>query len=141
MLLDLFCEKCTLQFDTLHVFDLHLSLVHGEKIRSKNEPLICEENFQEPKLAERNVSDHLVANCLKCNICDFPFNTKQYLKDHIRYVHEGKKSLKCNVCDANFTRKVVLARHVESVHDGKKPFKCDTCGASFTSKETLNIRS
>ena len=60
MLLDLFCEKCTLQFDTLHVFDLHLSLVHGEKIRSKNEPLICEEKSQEPKLAESNVSDHLV---------------------------------------------------------------------------------
>ena len=34
---NLFCEKCTLQFDKEYVFDLHLSLVHGEKIGVKKE--------------------------------------------------------------------------------------------------------
>ena len=45
---DLFCEKCTLQFGKKYVFDLHLSLVHGEKIEVKvvkNEPIACDENF------------------------------------------------------------------------------------------------
>ena len=46
MLIDSFCEKCTLQFDNKHLFDLHLSLVHGEKIKMTNEPVICEEKFQ-----------------------------------------------------------------------------------------------
>ena len=33
---NLFCENCSLQFDKKIVFDLHLSLVHGEKIGVKN---------------------------------------------------------------------------------------------------------
>ena len=35
ILRDLYCEKCTLQFDKKNVFDLHLDLVHGEEIKVK----------------------------------------------------------------------------------------------------------
>ena len=34
---DFFCNKCSLQFDKKYVFDLHLFLVHGEKIEVKKE--------------------------------------------------------------------------------------------------------
>ena len=61
--LDFFCEKCSLQFGKKYVYDLHLSLVHGEKIEVETEPLNfeenptkikhelldCEEKFQEPQ--------------------------------------------------------------------------------------------
>ena len=33
--MDWFCEKCNLQFGKKYVFDLHLSLVHGQKIKVK----------------------------------------------------------------------------------------------------------
>ena len=55
--MDLFCEKCTLQFDKKYVFDLHLSLVHGEKVKVKCEPQDCKENHQEFQTPENNYSD------------------------------------------------------------------------------------
>ena len=44
ILSDLFCEHCSLQFDKKYVFDVHLSIVHGQKIGVKTEPEVCEEN-------------------------------------------------------------------------------------------------
>ena len=43
---DFFCDKCSLQFDKMYVFDLHLSLVHGEEIKVKSELQICEEESE-----------------------------------------------------------------------------------------------
>ena len=34
---DWYCLECSLQFDSKSVFDLHLSLVHKEKLRIKGE--------------------------------------------------------------------------------------------------------
>ena len=136
--MDLFCNKCSLQFGKKYVFDLHLSLVHGEKMEVKIEPLISEENFQEPKTSEQVVSDHVVDTGLKCTICYSIFKTKQNLKKHIDGVHEGKKPFKCDVCDASFSQKINLTEHVASVHEGKKPFKCNICDASFSHRGNLN---
>ena len=84
---DWFCKKCNLQFGKKYVFDLHLSLVHGEKIEIKNEPLESEEVFQEPQASKK-----VVDTCLKCKICSSLFKTKRNLKKHIESIHEGKKS-------------------------------------------------
>ena len=35
---DLYCFECSLQFDKKYVFDVHLSLVHGEELEIKQEP-------------------------------------------------------------------------------------------------------
>ena len=105
MLTDWFCEKCALQFDKKYVFDLHLSLVHGQKIKVKKEPLICKEKFQDPQMSENDLSDHKVEDPLQCNICDSSFKAKQNLKNHIRSVHEGKKPFECIICDARFAKK------------------------------------
>ena len=34
----LYCYECSLQFDAKNVFDVHLSVVHGEKLNEKQEP-------------------------------------------------------------------------------------------------------
>ena len=93
---DWFCKKCNLQFGKKYVFELHLSLVHGEKIEIKNEPLESEV-FQ-----ENQASKKVVDTCLKCEICSSLFKTKENLKRHIESVHEGKKPYKCDTGDANF---------------------------------------
>ena len=59
MLRHLFCEKCSLQFGKKYVFDLHLSLVHGEKIEVKSEPLIFEENLKGIQISEKNFSNQV----------------------------------------------------------------------------------
>ena len=38
--MDMFCNKCTLQFDKKYVFDLHLFLVHGGKMPEGEKALI-----------------------------------------------------------------------------------------------------
>ena len=59
MLRDFFCNKCSLQFDKKYVFDLHLSLVHGEKIEVKSEPLIVEENLNGFQISEKEFSNQV----------------------------------------------------------------------------------
>ena len=77
---NLYCEKCTLQFDKEYVFDLHLSSVHGEIIAVKSEPQICEEKFEGNQKYQEDFSDHVMNNQPKVEICDFTFKTKQNLK-------------------------------------------------------------
>ena len=39
---------------------------------------------------------------IKCNICGVTSKNKEYLRDHIRVVHEGKKRAKnhkCSICN------------------------------------------
>ena len=123
--MDLFCNRCTLQFNKKYVFDLHLSLIHGEKMTVKVEPPITEENIQELRTSEQVFSDHVVDTGLKCNTCYSIFKTKQNLNRHVTSVHEEKKPFKCKICDAIFSSKQGMTRHIDSVHEGKKPFKCN----------------
>ena len=75
--MDWFCNKCTLQFDKKYVFDLHRSLVHGEKMAEvKIEPQISEENFQECQAGEPVFPDHVVETEFKCNTCNSLLKTK-----------------------------------------------------------------
>ena len=137
--MDMFCNKCTLQFDKKYVFDLHLLLVHGEKMAEvKVETLISGDHFQEPQACEPVFPDHVVDTGLKCKTCNSLFKTKYQLKIHTESVHEGKKPFKCKICDARFTENGSLKRHVASVHKGRKPFKCNICEASFAQKAHLN---
>ena len=99
---NLFCEKCSLQFDKKYVFDLHLSLVHGEKIEVKNEPLVCEDNLKEPQM--NKVVDKTF-KCMECKICEAVFRQKGALKTHIASVHDSKKPFKCKICDSCFVTK------------------------------------
>ena len=69
---DFFCERCSLQFGKKYVFDLHLSLVHGEKkIEVKVESPLCDENLQESQISET----------------EFSYQTVQKTKEvHMRYL-------------------------------------------------------
>ena len=46
---DLFCNQCKLQFGKKIVYDLHLSLVHNQKVEVKTE---AKSNFSETELYE-----------------------------------------------------------------------------------------
>ena len=139
---DLFCNICALQFGKKYVFDLHLSLVHGEKIEVKKDSLMmCEEKVQGPKVCEKEFPNHKVEKQPKCDVCNSVFKSKGNLKKHIQLVHERKKLFKCGTCDAGFTTKYVLRMHCESVHEGKKPFECDIISATFSRKYSLKTQS
>ena len=107
---DWFCNRCSLQFDKQYVFDLHLSLVHGEKIEVKKETstMICEDKVQEPKIREKEFSIKKVEIHLKCGVCNSVFELITNLKRHIQSVHESKKPFKCSICDNNFSKSSIL---------------------------------
>ena len=78
MLKDFFCNRCSLQFGKKYVFDLHLSLVHGEKIEVKQETVICEENIQESQMSDKELSNHKGKK---------PFECKIYTADQLEWTH------------------------------------------------------
>jgi UDP-2,3-diacylglucosamine pyrophosphatase LpxH len=78
MMSDWFCNRCSLQFDKKYVFDLHLLLVHGDKMEVKKETFtICEEKVLEPKICEKELSNQKVEKHPKCDRCNSVFKTKQ----------------------------------------------------------------
>ena len=120
---DFFCERCSLQFGKKYVFDLHLSLVHGEKIEVKVESPISEENLQESQNGAKVVSHHVVKKQLKCDLCKSVFKTKKTLKMHMQSIHERKKPFK--------SKKIGFNSHLVSNHEGKGAFQCNICDAIF----------
>ena len=122
---DFFSNKCSLQFGKKYVFDLHLSLVHGEKIEVKEESPLCEENLQDFQISETKFSYQPVnekEKPYKCNVCYVSFDKTSSLKNHMESVHEGKKPFKCPTCDANFAQKGTLKIHLTLVHKDKHSY-------------------
>ena len=109
---DFFCIKCKLQFGKKLVFDLHSSLVHGEKVEIKMEE---KSNFRESEFDEDTSKDHGGKNSYECEICKTCFKRKDNLKKHIDTVHEKKKPFKCEICDYRGSSKHYLKMHVDSV--------------------------
>ena len=144
---DFFCENCKLQFGKKYVFDLHLSLVHGQKIEVKSEPIDFEENIQGPEIFQRDYSKvqaqkievkHDINICEE-NIQEPVFFEKDSSKGFKRLTGsvQQDKPFKCNNCDASFANNYQIKVHKDSVHEGKKPFKCNICDASFSQKVHL----
>ena len=110
----------------------------SDLFRMKNEPSNFKEVFRGPQTSEKLSSDHVVITCIKCDICNSSFKTKETLKRHIESVHDRKEPFKCIVCDVGFSQKHHLNAHKLSVHEGKKPFRCNICDACFTRTGDLN---
>ena len=63
-----------------------------------------------------------------CNQCDKSFTTRNYLKKHIKIIHDGIKKWKCEYCPKAFSERNNLRRHVERLHEGNAPTeKCEYC--------------
>ena len=77
---DLYCEKCSLQFDKNYEYDLHLTLVHKHEIKVKKEPTTGKENFEKIQQSEKVLSDHIIHEVDK---------SKKNLKHPIDSIHEG----------------------------------------------------
>ena len=63
-----------MQFGKKLVFDLHLSLVHGEKVEIKTE---SKRNLSESELDEDMSEDNVGNNSYECEICKTCFNRIQ----------------------------------------------------------------
>ena len=55
--------------------------------------------------------------------CNEKFSTSHNLIQHVKTVHEKKKTSNCDECNAEFARSSHLEMHIISVHKGKKPYQ------------------
>ena len=84
VLTDLYCEKCSLQFDKLSIFKMHLSIVH-KKMVDLEEESICKILIEKP---------------------DRTFSEKRTLKSHIASVHEEKSHTNVRFVTIIFLKRV-----------------------------------
>ena len=45
------------------------------------------------------------------------------IKEHVEFVHEGKKPFKCELCTTSFSNKINLRSHVSCIQEGEWPFQ------------------
>ena len=102
--MDLYCLKCSLQFDKKTIFDMHLNIVHNEKIEEPTDRTSKEEPDETRKKA-----------IVRCEICGKTVFHMGSMKKHISSVHEKKKPFKCEICDYSCSQKGHMNRHVESI--------------------------
>ena len=138
--MDLFCDKCSLQFDKKTVYDIHQSFVHKTKdkveieektirIKEENVAIHCDNTKSKNSLPRLDLTNKKNISH-KCSICGYTTSLKGNLKTHIDSIHSGKKSHKCLICNYTTAYKAHLKQHTEAVHEGKKPHKCFICDYS-----------
>ena len=69
---DWYCNNCSLQFNKKSVFDMHLSIVHNQKI----------ENGQKTIISKKETNEAWEKELFQCDVCDTQFKTKYTLKTH-----------------------------------------------------------
>ena len=71
-----------------------------------------------------------------CNFCDYYSDNKNYLKQHVWFVHTTDRPYKCPYCDYAGKRSHALREHL-IVHTDERPFQCKICNATFRKKGHL----
>ena len=132
--------------------EIPLSIMN--EINYENFDFSCKEEKPEYNPSEENTKTFY------CNICDKEFGLYFHLKQHIRNVHEKKKSYNSenfsksdyssshlnsiwnenkisNKKTKDYKGKLLpsvshLKKYIQSVHESHKYYKCDSCGKSFS---------
>jgi hypothetical protein len=114
------CEICSdVEFATKNELTHHKKRVHDVKIKA--------ERFGKMIQADR------FSTRFSCDICLENFTSKQEIKEHLKFVHEGRKPYKCELCSAKFEAKHHLKVHIAGNH------QCRKCSKVFASKVDLNF--
>ena len=88
-------------------------------------------------LAHHKKKIHTVENVIyKCDLCEKNFYVKEFLKTHIKLMHEASNDMRkfmCDLCDTlpPYATKSHLERHIKTVHEGLR-FSCKICDKKFT---------
>ena len=147
--MDMFCKKCSLQFDKKYVFDLHLKLVHGEKIEAKSVLIksevkteVKEEPFEKFEAREQGGIDFITSKDfdLSFNESEFPTEkTDCALKHKIREeTNESSAPLKKFKQDCNLPNHYAKSKTIEKKTDLKMASVKDNTSAILDSNKDFS---
>ena len=91
-------------------------------------------------VSEKEDNDYDSIRPLYCDQCGKRFNDPQYLRLHVKYVHEGKgDDAQCTICNLTFDRTHKLRNHRRIAHPTEEDvqFKCKYCGKQHGSTHAL----
>ena len=127
------CDQCDFKTAKESALNYHKYSVHGDK-SVRHQCHLCPRSF----LIACWLKDHIKfaheGFRFHCQLCDFSGSRKALLR-HKRSIHEQR--YKCEHCDYNGSTLKYLQEHTESKHLGIR-YNCDQCVASFGSTRNLN---
>ena len=162
------CKLCGEEFEVQHSLRIHIKDVHGKPKEVHYEKLELAENgqvkclecnktyssIQTAKIHRKNVhmSNHNDRKFI-CKLCNKDFAVKDYMKKHVKKVHESptrkavfnekqNAHLECLDCKKIFSSKGAAMKHYKKWHMAKNDgnnFTCKGCSQEFSIKYALKI--
>ncbi|KAL3078790.1 hypothetical protein niasHS_014572 [Heterodera schachtii] len=126
-----FCDKTFAQYGTktVHEKSAHLG------IRNYKCPH-CDKDLSSPSALYTHKKTH-GEKMFKCQHCPKTFTLKNYLKLHVKQVHEqNERKHSCRFCGKSFAYAGSLQVHLRT-HTGERPYQCKFCPKAFASQGNL----
>ncbi|CCD74072.1 C2H2-type domain-containing protein [Caenorhabditis elegans] len=126
-----YCEKTFAQYGTktVHEKSAHLG------IRNYKCPK-CDKLLSSPSALYTHKKTH-GDKTFRCDFCPKTFALKNYLKLHVKQVHEqNERKHVCVYCNKGFAYAGSLQVHVRT-HTGERPYVCKFCPKAFASQGNL----
>ncbi|KJH45785.1 zinc finger, C2H2 type [Dictyocaulus viviparus] len=146
-----YCEKTFAQYGTKTVHEKSAHLVHHEtRNRSRMKPFKkpihsgirnykcpkCDKCLSSPSALYTHKKTH-GEKTFQCEFCPKTFTLKNYLKLHVKQVHEqNERKHVCRFCGKSFAYAGSLQVHVRT-HTGERPYRCGYCPKAFASQGNL----
>ena len=128
------CDVCVSAFATPMSLKAHKNTHMGERFACDK----CDKIYTSKYYLNMHAQIHTekTLKTLKCEICCKTLGTIKGLKNHLKYVHTGRKDYSCSLCEKTFLNKLGLKTH-ELKHTGEKPFMCSGCLECFITLRAL----
>ena len=100
----------------------------------------CEKTFHSSNYLKIHIKRiHDLVRDHMCDVCCKTFATPQDLNNH-QIVHTGEKNFPCHICGKSYQTKDYLIIHTR-IHTGEKPYFCEQCGKSFADPSSFKAHT
>ncbi|KAG6455860.1 zinc finger protein 737 [Manduca sexta] len=135
------CEPCNVYFETKDKLDAHKALCNHQT-KKEYQCFECGKTMSYKSWHSHKLTVHK-SDKATCAICKKKFKCHQYLRRHMKYVHNGDRpcwkinsDVKCQLCPTILRNKHALKTHMNNCHSDSE-FTCGVCQAVFKSKPYL----